>query len=162
MGIAYTETRGIVLRLERRFAAPRERVFEAWTTPEALKQWWCPRGWQPERIEVDLRVSGAFHLGMRRLSDGSTAAVQGRFLEVRRPERLVYTWQWAGALNEMAESRVTVEFLDEHGDTRLTLTHDRLPDIPLWHRHRAGWIAACDRMEDTLAVGWKGARSSVG
>jgi uncharacterized protein YndB with AHSA1/START domain len=43
MAIAYTETRGIVLRLERRFAAPRERVFEAWTTPEALKQWWCPQ-----------------------------------------------------------------------------------------------------------------------
>ena len=157
MGIAYTETRGIVLRLERRFAAPREHVFEAWTTPEALKRWWCPPGWQAERMEVDLRVSGAFHLGMRRMSDGSTAAVEGRFLEVQRPERLVYTWRWTGALKDMSESRVTVEFVDEQGDTRLTLTHDRLPDIPLWHRHRAGWIAACDRMEDAL----QGARMSI-
>jgi len=157
MGIAYTETRGIVLRLERRFAAPREHVFEAWTTPEALKRWWCPPGWHAERMEVDLRVSGAFHLGMRRVSDGSTAAVEGRFLEVQRPERLVYTWRWTGALKDMSESRVTVEFVDEQGDTRLTLTHDRLPDIPLWHRHRAGWIAACDRMEDAL----QGARTSI-
>jgi uncharacterized protein YndB with AHSA1/START domain len=157
MGIAYTETRGIVLRLERRFAAPREHVFEAWTTPEALKRWWCPPGWQAERMEVDLRVSGAFHLGMRRMSDGSTAAVEGRFLEVQRPERLVYTWRWTGTLKDMSESRVTVEFVDEQGDTRLTLTHDRLPDIPLWHRHRAGWIAACDRMEDAL----QGARTSI-
>ena len=157
MGIAYTETRGIVLRLERRFAAPREHVFEAWTTPEALKRWWCPPGWQAERMEVDLRVSGAFHLGMRRVSGGSTAAVEGGFLEVQRPERLVYTWRWTGALKDMSESRVTVEFVDEQGDTRLTLTHDRLPDIPLWHRHRAGWIAACDRMEDAL----QGARTSI-
>jgi uncharacterized protein YndB with AHSA1/START domain len=111
MGIAYTETRGIVLRLERRFAAPREHVFEAWTTPEALKRWWCPPGWQAERMEVDLRVSGAFHLGMRRMSDGSTAAVEGRFLEVQRPERLVHTWRWTGALKDMSESRVTVEFV---------------------------------------------------
>ena len=154
MAIAYTETRGIVLRLERRFAAPRERVFAAWTTPEALKQWWSPPGWQPERFEVDLRVGGAFHLGMRRTADGSAAAVEGRFLEVRPPERLVYTWQWTGALKDMAESRVTVEFLDERGDTRLMLTHDRLPDVPLWHRHRAGWIAACDRMENAFSPAW--------
>lgn len=150
MGIVYTETSSLVLRLERVFAAPRERVFEAWTSPEALKRWWCPPGWEPERIEVDLRVSGAFHLGMRRMTDGSIAAVHGRFLEVRRPERVAYTWRWAGALEDMSESRVTVEFHDEHGDTRLILTHDRLPDIPLWHRHRAGWIAACDRMEQIL------------
>jgi len=88
MGIAYTETRGIVLRLERQFAAPREHVFEAWTTPEALKRWWCPPGWQAERMEVE-----------------------GRFLEVQRPERLVYTWRWTGALKDMSESRVTVEFV---------------------------------------------------
>ena len=150
MGIVYTETSSLVLRLERVFAAPRERVFEAWTTPEALKRWWCPRGWEPERIEVDLRVSGAFHLGMRRVTDGSIAGVHGHFLEVRPPERVVYTWRWAGALADMAESRITVEFHDEHGATRLILTHDRLPDIPLWHRHRTGWIAACDRMEQIL------------
>jgi uncharacterized protein YndB with AHSA1/START domain len=150
MGIAYTETSSIVLRLERVFAAPRERVFEAWTTPEALRRWWCPPGWEVERIDVDLRVSGVFHLGMRRTTDGSIAAVHGRFLEVQRPKRVAYTWRWTGALEDMAESRVTVEFHDEHGATRLILTHDRLPDIPLWHRHRAGWIAACDRMEQVL------------
>ena len=150
MGIVYTETSSLVLRLERVFAAPRERVFEAWTTPEALKRWWCPPGWEPERIEVDLRVSGAFYLGMRCMTDGSLAAVHGRFLEVRRPERVVYTWRWAGALADMSESRITVEFHDERGATRLILTHDRLPDISLWHRHRAGWIAACDRMERIL------------
>jgi len=150
MGSVYTETSSIVLRLERVFAAPRERVFEAWTSTEALKRWWCPPGWEPERVEVDLRVSGALHLGMRRMTDGSIAAVHGRFLEVRRPERVVYTWRWTGALEDMSESRVTVEFHDEHGDTRLILTQDRLPDIPLWHRHRAGWIAACDRMEQVL------------
>ena len=150
MGILDTQTRSIVLRLERVFAAPRERVFDAWTTPETLKRWWCPSGWEPDRIEVDLRVHGAFHLGMRRIADGSVAAVRGCFLEVRRPERVAYTWQWEGALEQMSETLVTVEFLEEDGRTRLILTHDRLPDIPMWHKHRAAWIAACDRMEDVL------------
>src|SRR5437870_5724255 len=100
MGIRYTETRSIALRLERVFQAPRERVFEAWTRPEALKRWWCPPGWEPDRIEVDLRVSGVFYLGMRRVADQSAAAVQGRFLDVRPPERVVYTWQWTDALED--------------------------------------------------------------
>lgn len=150
MGIVYADTKSIVLRLERVFAAPRDRVFDAWTTAEALKRWWCPPGWEPERIEVDLRVGGAFHLGMRRIADQTAAAVSGRFLDVQRPERVAYTWKWTGLLEEMAETRVTVEFLaDSHG-TRLILTHERLPDVPMWHRHRGGWIAACDRLEQVL------------
>jgi uncharacterized protein YndB with AHSA1/START domain len=150
MGIVYADTKSIVLRLERVFAAPRDRVFDAWTTAEALKRWWCPPGWEPERIEVDLRVGGAFHLGMRRIADQTAAAVYGRFLDVQRPERVAYTWKWTGSLEEMAESRVTVEFLAESHGTRLILTHDRLPDVPMWHRHRGGWIAACDRLEQVL------------
>ena len=150
MGILSTESRSIALRLERVFKAPRERVFEAWTKPEALKRWWCPPGWEPDRIEVDLRVNGPFYLGMRRRADQLAAAVRGRFLDVRPPERVVYTWQWTGVAGDMSESQVTVEFLDEKGATRLILTHDRLPAVTLWHRHRAGWIAACDRMEQIL------------
>ena len=151
MGIRYTQTQGITLRLERVFAAPREEVFEAWTTAGALRRWWCPPGWEPDRIEVDLRAQGRFHLGMRRIADGSIAAVEGRFLEVEPPGRVAYTWQWRGALEEVADARVTVEFRDEGGRTRLILIHDRLPDVPMWHRHRSGWIAACDRMEQVIS-----------
>jgi len=150
MAATATATGHIVLRLERRFTAPRERVFDAWTNPEALKRWWCPAGWEPTRIEVDLRVNGAYFLGMRRIEDESTAAVYGQFLEVRRPERLHYTWRWQGALESMAETHVTVDFLDEGAHTRLILTHERLADVALWNKHRAGWIAACDRMDTIL------------
>ena len=150
MAATAAETGSIVLRLERRFSAPPDRVFDAWTTPETLKQWWCPPGWELARVEVDLRVNGPYYLGMRRLDDGSMAAVQGVFVEIRRPERLVYTWRWIGALETMGETRVTVEFFDKRGHTLLILTHEKLPDVTRWHRHRAGWIAACDRMERIL------------
>jgi uncharacterized protein YndB with AHSA1/START domain len=101
-------------------------------------------------MEVDLRVDGVFHLGMRRAVDRSAAAVCGRFLEVRRPERLAYTWRWTGMLEDLPESHVTVEFFEEQGGTRLVLTHAMLPDVATWHRHRGGWIAACDRLERAL------------
>ena len=150
MAATVTGTGSIDLRLTRRFAAPRERVFNAWTTPEALKRWWCPPGWAPERIDVDLRTGGAYCLEMRQLDGDTVVSIQGRFLHVHRPERLVYTWQWRGAFEEMPETRVTVEFHSIDGGTEVVVVHQNFPDVRIWQRHRSGWIAACDRMERLL------------
>ena len=76
------ERTGIAFRLQRRFDRPRETVFRAWTDPEVLKYWWCPRGWIPAEIEVDLRVGGSYRIGMRRRSGGSAVYVRGSFLEI--------------------------------------------------------------------------------
>ena len=150
MVTAVTSTGRIALRLTRRFAAPRERVFDAWTTPEALKRWWCPPGWRSERIEVDLRAGGAYYFGMRQPDSDSVVSIQGRFLEVLRPDRLVYTWCWHGAFDGMQDTRVTVEFHSVDGGTDVVVVHENFPDVKLWQRHRGGWIAACDRMEQIL------------
>ena len=48
------------LRITRTFAAPRDRVFPAWTNPEKLKQWWGPPGYATPTGEVDLRVGGRY------------------------------------------------------------------------------------------------------
>lgn len=48
------------LRFERQFAAPREAVFQAWTTPEQLSCWWDAGGARLSVCEVDLRPGGAF------------------------------------------------------------------------------------------------------
>jgi len=147
---AIAHTGSITLRLTRRFSAPRERVFDAWTTAEALKRWWCPPGWEADRIEVDLRVGGAYSLGMRQRNGGSVVSIHGRFLEVHRPERLVYTWRWYGAFEGTPETLVTVEFRSIGGRTDVVVIHENFPDVRLWQRHRSGWIAACDRMEQIL------------
>jgi uncharacterized protein YndB with AHSA1/START domain len=143
---------GFAFRLKRRFEAPREKVFDAWTKPEALKQWWCPEGWIPAEIEVDLRVGGAFRIGMRRASGGTPVYVRGIFQEVHRPERLAYTWQWENAFEDMPQTRVTVQFTEAATATELLLTHENLPEIPICLQHRSGWIAACDRITHILNV----------
>ena len=150
MATTVTSTGRIALRLTRRFAAPRERVFDAWTTPEALKRWWCPPGWRPERIDVDLQGGGAYYFGMRQPDSDAVVSIQGRFLEVQRPERLVYTWSWHGAFDGMPETRVTVKFQAVEGGTDVVVVHENFRDVKLWQRHRGGWIAACDRMEQIL------------
>ena len=147
---ATVERTGITFRLQRRFDAPPEKVFRAWTDPEALKRWWCPEGWIPAEIEIDLRVGGSYRIGMRRRSGGAMVAVRGPFLEVRAPENLAYTWQWENAFEHMPQARVTVQFVAEDGATVVVLTHESLPEVGICLQHRSGWIAAWQRLEQAL------------
>ena len=86
---------GVDIELQRRFRASSERVSRAWTQPVALREWWCPAGWAAGEIKIDLRVGGLYRIAMVRGGDaGPGVSVSGQFLEVRPPERLVYTWRW--------------------------------------------------------------------
>jgi uncharacterized protein YndB with AHSA1/START domain len=141
---------GIALRLSRRFARPAEAVFRAWTNPETLRRWWCPAGWTPAEMEVDLRTGGAYRLGMRRVENGETVYVCGHFLEVCAPEKLVYTWKWENAFEQMPETQVTVTFVELAGVTELQLIHEPLPEIPICLRIRTGWLEAWQRLKEVL------------
>src|SRR3712207_302531 len=63
--MASTE-QGVVLRMTRRFDAPREQVFDAWTNPDVVRRWWSafPNGDTPT-AELDLREGGRYRLAMR-------------------------------------------------------------------------------------------------
>ncbi len=106
------------IRVTRTFDAPRERVFEAWTTPSILKQWlFGPDGHSLESCEIDLRVGGALHY-LWRLPDGKRMGLSGVFREVKPPDRLVHTEQfdpdWTGG-----ETLVTTDFIGQAGRTRV-------------------------------------------
>jgi len=101
---------------------------------------------------MDLRVNGSFRIGMCRLTGGMPVYVRGVFQEVRPPARLVYTWHWENAFEQMPETRVIVEFKELGFATELLLTHENLPEIPNCLQHRSGWLAALDRFERTFAA----------
>jgi uncharacterized protein YndB with AHSA1/START domain len=81
---------------------------------------------------------------------GSRVSVRGRFLEVRPPERLRFTWRWEGAFEQMPETVVTVEFHEFAAGTELTLRHENFVDPDIGRQHRSGWIAACDRRDQAV------------
>jgi len=153
--VAGSEPATMEIELQQRFRASPERIFRAWTSPTALREWWCPAGWVAGDIEIDLQVGGAYSIAMSRAGDGGTVAVRGRFVEVRPPERLVYTWRWEGAFAQMPETLVTVELRGEQrgseSETLLTLRHENFTDFAIRQQHRSAWIAACDRLDQVLA-----------
>lgn len=65
-------------------------VWKAYTTPELLKQWFCPKPWTVSDCEIDLRPGGRFATTMRS-PDGAAYPNEGCYLEVVTNQRLVWT-----------------------------------------------------------------------
>jgi uncharacterized protein YndB with AHSA1/START domain len=78
------------LVLERTVDVPPAFVWDAWTQPEILKQWFCPKPWQTIEAEIDLRPGGLFRTVMRG-PDGEQFTNIGCFLEIVPVEKLVWT-----------------------------------------------------------------------
>lgn len=76
--------------IRRTFDAPRERVFEAWTNPEQLEQWWGPDGFTVPHCELDVRPDGTFSIDME-APDGTIYPDEGVYHDVDEPERLEFT-----------------------------------------------------------------------
>ena len=135
------------LQVRRTFAAPREKVFRAWTDPQTLKQWFGPPGSKTTVAEVDLRVGGKFRLTVQKPT-GEVVTAFGTFREIRPSERLVYSWNWD--YNDIGDTTVTLEFLDAGGETDLVLTHERFQNVEQRDAHNVGWTGCFDRLAEFL------------
>lgn len=138
------------LRMERRYDAAPEAIFDAWTNPEVLRRWWAAApDWETPSAEVDLRAGGRYRLTMRDPSVGAEHTVGGEYVEVRRPDRLTYTWAWEpepGGPDMGPPSRVTVDFVADGTGTRVELTHSGLATAQSRAQHEHGWNACFDNL----------------
>jgi uncharacterized protein YndB with AHSA1/START domain len=135
------------LRLERTFDAPREAVFDAWTSPEVMRRWWAAEhDWSTPVAEVDLRPGGRIRVGMAEPDGEPVHTFSGEYLEVRRPERLVFTVEWEGPDAGGPVSTVTVEFREKGEGTTVTLVESGLRAESLAD-HEDGWTKCLDNLE---------------
>jgi uncharacterized protein YndB with AHSA1/START domain len=105
--------------ITRVFDAPRELVWQAFTSPDHLPQWMLgPEGWTMPVCESDLRPGGAYRYGWRK-ADGATMEIVGVHKEVEPPERLVSTESWGA---DWPETLNTLVLAEEDGRTRTTQT----------------------------------------
>ena len=106
------------LVLTRTFDAPRELVFQAWTNPKRLAEWWGPKGFTNPVCEVDVRPGGAIRIDMTG-PDGTVYPMGGTFREVVPTERLVFS---ATAIGGELETLTTAIFEEAGRKTKLTMT----------------------------------------
>jgi uncharacterized protein YndB with AHSA1/START domain len=145
----------VVLKLTRRFDAPRERVFEAWTNPEVLREWWAAQPkWEGAGAEVDLRPGGRYRLSMKDTEQGAVHTVGGEYKEINPPERLSFTWSWEGNPEEMTGSDATlvvVEFREDGDGTEVVLTHSGFANEEIRAMHEDGWNGTLSTLERLLS-----------
>ena len=106
------------LLITREFDAAVEDVFNAWTRPEELSQWWDPSGKPLAVCEIDLRVGGAFRW-INQGPLGEKFPFSGVYDEIVPNQKLVFRTRISP---EKGESRGTLVFAENNGKTTLTLT----------------------------------------
>jgi uncharacterized protein YndB with AHSA1/START domain len=143
-----TEHRERVLRIERTFRAPIERVFDAWTREEVLSRWLhCGPDWETPTAEVDLRVGGKIRIVMRD-ADGDRYGAAGEYRLIERPHRLVFTWTF----DDQPDSRqlIELEFSERDGVTTVVMINSGIATEGLEDSQRTGWHLCYDELERAL------------
>jgi len=95
------------LVLHRVIEAPREKIFQAWTNPELLKQWFAPLPWTTPVVELDVRPGGGNYFVMRG-PDGNEFPNRGVYLEIVPNEKIVFTDAYTKAWEPSAKPFMTV------------------------------------------------------
>jgi uncharacterized protein YndB with AHSA1/START domain len=139
------------LRIERTFVATAATVFDAWTSVEVLRRWWpAGPGWDTPVAEVDVRVGGRLRLVMR-APDGTEFGGEGRYVEISRPTRLVFTWQWESVQLGPQSQLVDITFTENADATTTVVLVNRGLTESEEQSHREGWHASFDNLDDVLA-----------
>lgn len=129
---------GPVLSVTREFAAPAERVFDAWLDPaDAARFLFATPDGEMVRCEIDARVGGEALIVERRGTDEVPHRL--RFEAIERPHRLVFRFR-AGPAEVGEWTRVSIEIVPSHDGCTLTLTHAMDPAWAAYEdQTRKGW-----------------------
>ncbi len=84
------------LEISRFLAAPRAKLWRAWSDPELLAQWWCPKPWTTEVRGFEFRAGGDFYTFMRGPEHEGESDNPGCFLEIIPMEKIVFTSMLTG------------------------------------------------------------------
>lgn len=144
------------LFIERVIAAPAHKIYSAWTNPELLKQWFCPKPWAVSSAYLEPVVGGAKEITMKG-PEGEVVENNGIYLELV-PNRLIvvtdaYTKGWVPAekpfmtgiveLQEMDAEQTHYKAIARHWCTQDKETHEAMGFYD-------GWGAATDQLEELL------------
>src|SRR5262249_23335588 len=98
---------------------------------------------------LDARVGGSYQFEGKS-SDGTRILTTGTYVEIRFPEKLVFTW--ISTFNQNQETLVTIEFIERGASTEVILTHDRFANDERFMFYQQGWSSMLDRLASALSA----------
>lgn len=159
--------KGKSVELTRVFMAPRGRVWQAWSTEDALQKWWGPKGCKLTTHGLDFRPGGFFHYEMK---FNNVPSWYGRFnyRDIVQDERIVWLNSFANELGGIVRAPFAPEFpmevlntadFTDHGDkTLVALTSTPFGALAdevaafeaIYDGMNKGYSATLDQLEELL------------
>ncbi|MGE3277641.1 MAG: SRPBCC domain-containing protein [Vicinamibacterales bacterium] len=152
------------VHIEQTFDAPREQIFDAWVRKDLLEQWFAPEGCTLRIARLDVREGGGYHWCITNPSFGDCWTI-GSYLEVRRPERLVFTATIADREGRPRtpqsqghdpawprDTTIRVTFVERAGRTIVTLEQDVSERLANHTGAYPSWLQMLDRLKRQVAV----------
>jgi uncharacterized protein YndB with AHSA1/START domain len=137
------------LEIVRRYEASPQRVWQAWTEPQALSRWFGPgEGESVTHAELDVRPGGRYTIAFR-TPDGEEHRVSGEYQDVAAPRLLSFTWAWQSTPERV--SLVRIELQPDGTGTRMSFRHDRFFDRAARDNHERGWAVTLGKLGAWLA-----------
>jgi uncharacterized protein YndB with AHSA1/START domain len=137
------------LDITRVLGAPPPVVFDAFTDPGKLAQWWGPAGFAVPSLDYDPRAGTRYRIEMQP-PEGDAFHLTGEVRLVDPPSRLAFTFAWEPPDPDDVETLVELAFTDLDGSTEVALTQGPFKTEPRRDLHRDGWTDTFDRLEEFL------------
>lgn len=145
------------LLLERVVDVPPRHIWAAWTQPEHLKQWFCPKPWTVSDCEIDLRPGGIFRTVMRS-PEGEESPDVGCYLEIVPERRLTWTSVLLPGFRPAEHTSLpftAVLTLEPHGKGTKYIVQAMHRDPEVKQRHDAmgfheGWSTCLDQLVEMV------------
>jgi len=141
------------LEISRHFAAPREMVFNAWSSADHIQRWFSPAGCAVPEAEIEFRDGGVFTVCMR-LPDGTNHWCKGHFTEVSPYGRLGFAAAVSTGGEEKFAVRTFVTFVPEAEGTRMAVRQEHEIFDPAFasavEGAAEGWRTTLDKLEQEV------------
>ena len=140
------------LRIEKTFDAPLQLVWEAWTQPEHIAQWWGPKGMEVNVIEHNFSVGGRWKYAMT-MPDGNPFFSEGTYLEIVEQEKIVTSADFK-PMTEGVELHIAFEAAGDTTKFSFSVVHPteeycrQQEEMGFYN----GWGSAFERLETYLRI----------
>ena len=141
--------------ITRVFDAPARLLFEAYSTPEHLMQWFGPPGWPLTLCEMDFRAGGRFRFAMTGPDGKQGPPFGGEYLEIVPNRKIVYTGAFETPDAETMTVTITFDEDEQSGQTTLTI-HTLFASVAMKNEHLGmgyaqGIASGLDQLADVVA-----------
>ncbi len=134
------------VKLHRVLTANPEKVFRAFTDPDAMASWLPPYGFTCRVHHMDVKVGGGYKMSFTNFTTGNSHSFGGEYLEIQPNELLRYSDQFDDP-NMPGKMITTIRLKKVLCGTEITATQEGIPDAIPTEMCYLGWQESLDKLK---------------